>query len=60
MGRIKISYGRKRSKTLSKVNVMTKKSAKSQAYQINALSNKIKSLEKNRDQHGSIVSSLKK
>jgi hypothetical protein len=46
MGRIKISYGRKRSKTLSKVNVMTKKSAKSQAYQINALSNKIKSLEK--------------
>ena len=46
MGKIKISYGRRKKKTLSKVNIMTKKGAKSQAYQINSLANKIRTLEK--------------
>jgi len=45
MPRVRFSYGTK-SKKLSKVNIMTKKSAKQQATQINALVNKVKAIEK--------------
>ncbi|AXQ66294.1 MAG: putative capsid protein [Cressdnaviricota sp.] len=44
----KNKYGK--NKNLSKVNIMTKKSAKSQAYQINSLVNKVKALEKKQKQ----------
>lgn len=46
-GSIRIRYGKRRgSRTLNKTNIMTKTGRKSQAYQINKLSNKIKTLEK--------------